>query len=134
MTTPCPVVHFEMPYDDADRVSQFYQAAFGWTMAPLGAEMNHYILAETTETQAGRPVTPGTINGGLFPRKPDWPAQAPLVVIGVDDMDAAIKRVQDAGGKVHGEAQEIPGVGPYVAGQDCEGNDFAMLQPVRPNS
>ena len=25
-----PVVHFEMPYDDAARVVNFYAEAFGW--------------------------------------------------------------------------------------------------------
>jgi hypothetical protein len=24
------VVHFEMPYDDRDRMARFYQQAFGW--------------------------------------------------------------------------------------------------------
>jgi uncharacterized protein len=25
-----PVVHFEMPYDDRQRMAQFYASAFGW--------------------------------------------------------------------------------------------------------
>ena len=71
-----PVVHFEMPYDDAGRMARFYEKAFGWQTRQLGAEMGGYVTAATAETgAAGRPVHPGTINGGFFPRKPDWPAQ-----------------------------------------------------------
>ena len=34
-----PVVHFEMPYDDAQRVSKFYRTVFGWNMQPQGETM-----------------------------------------------------------------------------------------------
>ena len=54
---------------------------------------------------------PGAINGGFFPKKPDWPAQYPSVVIAVDDIKEAMKKVADAGGKVLGEPMEIPGIG-----------------------
>ena len=131
MTGKCPVVHFEMPYHDAARVSVFYEKAFGWSMQPLGADMNNYVLAETTDTRDGRPTTPGQINGGLFPCKPDWPAQTPLVVIGVDDIHAATERLTAAGGKVFGEPVQIPGIGLYLAFEDSEGNGVAMLQPQR---
>jgi uncharacterized protein len=57
------------------------------------------------------PKTPGRINGGFFPRKPDWPAQHPSIVIGVDDINKSIRKVTDAGGQVLDEPIEIPGVG-----------------------
>jgi len=47
----------------------------------------------------------------------------------VDDLDFAIKRVGQAGGKVLGEPIEIPGVGRYVSFFDTEGNRVSMLQP-----
>jgi predicted enzyme related to lactoylglutathione lyase len=74
--------------------------------------------------------TPGAINGGFFPRKPDWPAQHPWVVIAVDDIKKAMKRVSDAGGKVLGEPMEIPGIGQYVSFTDSEGNRVSILQPL----
>jgi len=130
MLNRCPVVHFEMPYDDVGRVSKFYERVFGWTMNPLGPESNNYVLAETTETEDGRPTMPGRINGGLFPRHPERPAQTPLMVIGVEDIRAAMAGVEGAGGKVFGEPDLIPNFGLYVAFQDCEGNPAAMLQPT----
>ena len=126
-----PVVHFEMPYDDAGRMARFYEKAFGWQTRQLGAEMGGYVTAATAETgAAGRPVHPGTINGGFFPRKPDWPAQYPSVVIAVDDIRAAMKQVAAAGGTVLGEPMEIPGVGQYVSFMDTEQNRASMLQPL----
>ena len=89
-----PVVHFEMPYDDKARAAQFYRAAFDWQMQALGAEMGDYVLATTTETDASGPLKPGAINGGMFPRKPDWPGQYPSVVIAVDDIKAACPKVK----------------------------------------
>lgn len=128
--TRSPVVHFEMPYDDAERLATFYAEAFGWGMDPLGSGMGGYVTAETTDTEQGRPTTPGHINGGFFPRKPDWPAQHPSVVIGVDDLVAATAKVAAAGGEVLGDPVEIPGVGLYVSFLDTEGNRASLLQPL----
>ncbi len=124
-----PVVHFELPYDDAARASRFYETAFGWQMASLGEEMGHYV---TTESDRGRPAAPGAINGGLYARKPDWPAQHPSVVIAVDEIEAAMKKVASAGGRVlgDGEVMDIPGVGRYVSFADTEGNRLSLLQPL----
>jgi uncharacterized protein len=89
------------------------------------------VLAATTESDDNGPKRPGAINGGFFPKKPDWPAQHPSIVIAVDDINAATKKVRDAGGKVLGEPMEIPGVGKYVSFTDTEGNRVSMLQPTR---
>uniref|UniRef100_Q47AG4 Glyoxalase/bleomycin resistance protein/dioxygenase n=1 Tax=Dechloromonas aromatica (strain RCB) TaxID=159087 RepID=Q47AG4_DECAR len=129
-----PVVHFEMPYDDRTRMSAFYEEAFGWQTQALGDDMGQYVLATTTETEDGRPKVAGAINGGFFPRKADWPAQYPSVVIAVEDIGASIEKLQQAGGQVLGEPMEIPGVGTYVAFMDTEGNRASLLQPSpRPN-
>jgi uncharacterized protein len=128
-----PVVHFEMPYADRERMAQFYEAAFGWQTQLLGEAMGHYVLATTTETDEQGPKTPGAINGGFFPKKPDWPAQHPSIVIAVDNIKDAVGRVTEAGGEVLGEPMEIPGVGHYVSFIDTEGNRVSMLQPIPRN-
>lgn len=125
-----PVVHFEMPYRDRERAACFYSEVFGWETQMLGPEMGNYLLVTTAITDA-RPGAPaGAINGGLFPFKPDWPAQYPSIVIAVEDIDAAMKRVEKAGGDVLGEPMEVPGVGQYVAFLDTEGNRSSILQPI----
>jgi predicted enzyme related to lactoylglutathione lyase len=130
------VVHFEMPYEDPDRLVKFYTQAFGWQMQKLGQDMRDYVIATTTETDENRMIKkPGAINGGFFPNKPDWPAQYPSVVIAVDDIKKAMKKVSDAGGKVLGEPMEIPGIGQHVSITDTEGNRVSILQPfMRPET
>lgn len=125
-----PVVHFEMPYENGERAARFYQSVFGWQTQMFGEEMGHYLLV-TTATSDAKPGAPaGAINGGLFPKKPDWPMQHPSIVIGVDDIRASMAKVKHAGGDVLGEPIIIPGVGEYVVFVDTEGNRNSMLQPV----
>jgi uncharacterized protein len=129
MNKMCPVVHFEMPSEDRQCMAKFYENAFGWQTRMLGQEMGNYVLATTTETDENGPKKPGAINGGFFPKEPDWPAQYPSVVIAVDDIRTAIKKVSESGGEVLGEPMEIPGVGLYVSFFDSERNRVSMLQP-----
>ena len=129
-----PVVHFELPYDDRERIARFYKSAFGWELQMLGEEMGNYVLATTCkpgeDVKAPPEASRGAINGGFFPRRADWPAQYPSVVIAVEDIRAAMKRVQDAKGEVLGEPMEIPGVGQYVSFYDTERNRLSVLQPA----
>lgn len=124
-----PVVHFELPCENRERAAQFYEAAFGWKTQMLGPEMGDYVLVTTASTDS-RPDAPrGAINGGIFPRQADGP-QHPSIVVGVDNVQEAMKKVRDAGGKVMGEPMDIPGVGRYVSFQDTEGNVNSMIQPL----
>ena len=129
-----PVVHFEMPYENSNRMADFYAKTFGWKPHKLGPEMGNYVVVATTESdeKTGRPKNSGTINGGFFARTKD--TQYPSVVIAVDDIKEAIKKVTAAGGKVlggrkAGEPDTIPGVGLYAAFVDTEGNRVSLLQP-----
>ena len=123
-----PVVHFEMPYENGDRLKKFYSEAFGWYMQQLGKEMGGYIVAGTAETDENHMVkTPGTINGGFYPK--DAAAPYPSVVIAVDDIKVVMNNITAAGGKLLGEPVEIPGIGQYVSFTDTEGNRVSILQP-----
>jgi uncharacterized protein len=124
------VVHFEMPYDDRDRMAKFYQQAFGWQSQMLGPDMGNYVVMMTTESTPTGPIKPGAINGGFYQRTADKPMQYPSVVVLVDDVARSMKKVTDAGGKVLGEPMDIPGVGRYVSFVDPEGNRVSMLQPL----
>jgi predicted enzyme related to lactoylglutathione lyase len=126
-----PVVHFEMPAEDRKRMVEFYTRVFGWQAQMMGEEMGDYVTVTTSETdEKGRPRMPGTINGGFYPKKEDWPAQYPSIVIAVADIKEAIRKVSAAGGNVLGEAVAIPGVGSYVSFIDTEGNRVSILQPL----
>jgi predicted enzyme related to lactoylglutathione lyase len=129
-----PVVHFELPYENADRAADFYAKTFGWKPNKMGPEMGNYVVVATDETDDKHMLKEtGRINGGLFNRtKPD---QAPSVVIAVDDIHQAMKDVVAGGGKVLGgqkgpdQPDDIPGIGLYASILDTEGNRVGMLQP-----
>lgn len=124
------VVHFEMPYENKERMARFYQSAFGWQAKMLGEDMGNYVVATTTESTDAGPTKPGAINGGFYAKKPDYPMQYPSVVIAVDDVKRSSEKITAAGGKVLGEPMSIPGVGQYVSFLDTEGNRVSMLQPI----
>lgn len=131
-----PVVHFEMPAEDKKRMADFYTKAFGWKTKMLGPEMGEYVVVQTTDTdEKGMIKTPGVINGGFYEKTADMGDMHPSIVIAVDDIQASIKMVKEAGGKVlggmskSGEPDDIPGVGLYVSFIDTEGNRVGMLEP-----
>src|ERR1700709_2375163 len=107
------VVHFEIPYDDQDRANAFYTEAFGWTLTAL-PELA-YVLATTAPRDQAPPREPGFINGGLLARgltgggtEPGFVngrllerrrrVGGPLVVLGVEDVEAALEQIEKLGG------------------------------------
>ena len=133
-----PVVHFEMPYEDRDRMVGFYGKAFGWKAQILGPEMGSYAVMSTTEIDEKThfPKEPGRINGGFYKKPEDPMGRCPSVVIAVDDIKDAMKKVEAAGGKIRGgapdkpgEPDDIPGIGFYISFIDTEGNRVSMIQP-----
>jgi predicted enzyme related to lactoylglutathione lyase len=128
-----PVVHFEMPAEDRNRMASFYTSAFGWKMEMMGEEMGNYVVVTTSELDENkRPKTPGTINGGFYPKPNDGTPAAPSLVIAVDDIHVAMKNIEKAGGKLLGEPMEIPTVGMFISFTDTEGNRVSILQPSMP--
>jgi predicted enzyme related to lactoylglutathione lyase len=133
-----PVVHFELPYEDRDRMVGFYSQVFGWTANKLGPEMGNYVVVMTGEDDpvTKRPKEPGRINGGLYQKNET--ANVPTVTISVEDIHAAMKRVEESGGRVIGgskgkdQPDDIPGVGLYISIIDSEGNRLSLLQPAMP--
>ncbi len=125
-----PVVHFEMPTKDRARVAAFYETVFGWKMQEMGPQMNNYVTAQTTPVgENSRPTDPGAINGGFYEATEADGERAPSVVIAVTDVDKQLEKITAAGGRVLGEAMDIPGVGRYAWFEDTEGNRNSILQP-----
>lgn len=133
------VVHFEMGYNDRERMKKFYESAFGWKMQQLGSEMGNYVVAQTTETdENGMIKNPGAINGGFYQKNENPSSHAPSVVISVSDIRKSMQDVVASGGKILGAMDEsgnasmepthIPGVGLWISIQDTEGNRVSMLQ------
>jgi uncharacterized protein len=126
-----PVVHFEMPAEDKKRMVKFYSAVFGWQTQQLGPEMGEYVVVTTSEVGEDHfPKQRGTINGGFYQKTEDPVSNHPSVVIAVDDINDAVKKIKSAGGKVLNEPMDIPGVGSFSSFIDTEGNRLSILQPL----
>jgi len=123
-----PVVHFEVPADDTERAKAFYTTCFGWnavSMPGMG-----YTLFHTTKTdEQGMVGTPGNINGGMFQRHEK--VDRVVFTVAVEDLEASLRKVQDAGGAVVMGKDEVPGVGYVAYVKDTEGNLVGLIQPLR---
>jgi predicted enzyme related to lactoylglutathione lyase len=125
------VVHFEIPADNLERAKKFYSDNFGWKVNQLGPEMGDYVLVQTGPTDdKGMPQDKAFINGGLMKRDPS--ANAPVLVMAVDDADATVEKVKKSGGRLVGEILDIPNVGRYARVQDTEGNVIGVIKPIMP--
>ena len=126
-----PVVHFEMPAEDRQRMANFYTTVFGWEAQFFGEDMGNYVTVTTTDVdEKGMPKQPGAINGGFFPKNSANANNSPSIVISVDNITESIKKVKSNGGQVLGEPMQIPGVGMFVSFRDTEGNISSLLQPL----
>ncbi len=95
-----PVVHFEMPAENMQRITDFYNDVFGWQSQIMGEEMGNYVVVTTSETDdKGRPKMSGTINGGFYPKHEGKPPFCPSFVIAVDDINETIIKIKKANGK-----------------------------------
>jgi len=131
MKHPAPVVHFELPIEDTQKLTDFYIHVFGWEIQILGEEMGNYILATTTEMdENGRPKQAGSINGGFYPKKPKERNKHPSIVIAVDDIENAMRKIVTEGGKIIGKPALIPGFGTYVSFKDIEGNRLSIMEAI----
>ena len=62
------VVHFEVPYDDADRARSFYRDVFGWDIQPV-PEFDYNFVQTGPVGGDGMPTDRGYIGGGMFSRQ-----------------------------------------------------------------
>lgn len=119
------VVHFELPADDVVRASQFYSRVFGWNCNPV--ETMPYTMVQTSEVgEDHRPKDPGVINGGMLKRQD--PIVAPVITIAVDDIDAALDKLDSAGGELVRPKTSIGPMGFSAYFKDTEGNVLGLFQ------
>jgi predicted enzyme related to lactoylglutathione lyase len=112
-----PVVHWELMSKDPAKISAFYEKLFDWKIQHF-PDMNYRIVETGAE---------GGINGGIL--KPDregpWPGNM-LLYVNVDDLAAYRKKVIAAGGKIHVEEQQVPGMGSFCLFTDPEGRMMGL--------
>jgi len=119
------VVHFEVPYDDADRARGFYAEVFGWQVQPI-PEMQYDIVSTGPVTDQGMPSEPGYVGGGMTQR--GGHLSRPVITIEVDDIDAALAKVTASGGSAAGEKIQVGDMGYAAYFNDSEGNLMGLWQ------
>jgi uncharacterized protein len=111
----------ELHTTDWPKAFALYSAMFGWAkgdcvdMGPLGK----YQLFTINGQPAGGMFNSPAAGAGSF-----W-----LYYFHVDDIDAATKRVADAGGNILQGAQQVPGGSWIIQAADPQGASFALVGP-----
>jgi predicted enzyme related to lactoylglutathione lyase len=123
------VVHFEIPVDNLERAKKFYKSAFDWGMNPM-PEMEYTLLGTVeVDEKTQMPKEAGAINGGMTQR--DDTIKNPVITISVEDIDAAMKKIEGLGGKIVQGKMEVPNMGITAYFQDTEGNIMGLFQVLR---
>ena len=119
------VVHFEIPFDDGDRARKFYADAFGWTINEIPSL--HYDIVQTGPVdESGYPTESGYIGGGMLKR--DSPTDRPVITIDVEDIDAALAKIEELGGMAVLGRQAVGEMGWAAYFKDVEGNLMGLWQ------
>lgn len=86
---------------------------------------------ETTPTdETNVPTEPGAINGGMMRRQE--PITGPVLTVGVDDIDAALQRIEELGGKTELPKQAVADMGFSAYFRDPEGNVVGLWESAQP--
>ncbi len=109
---------FEIGVGDTEQARRFYGALLGWSFSDEG---------EGASVDAGGAV-PGGMHGGDA-------GASPYVFFRVDDLDAAMKRVEELGGEAERELDNDPDsaarFGRFAFVKDDQGSAFGLHQPPR---
>lgn len=116
------VVHFEITADQPARAKKFYETVFDWKIKDSGMPGIDYLMCTTG------PKDDMGSDGAIMPKT--YRQQPVINTVAVDNLEASMKAVEAAGGKLVGDKQQIPGVGDFHYAEDTEGNLVGMLKPL----
>lgn len=105
--------YVELTVTDLAAAQAFYRDAFGW-------EFNDY-----GPTYAGIRAADGTEAGGLWESPEARPVGGPFVILFSTDLDASLRAIQQAGGRIVEEPYEFPG-GRRLHFADPSGNELGV--------
>jgi predicted enzyme related to lactoylglutathione lyase len=114
---------------DMDAAEAFYTKVVGWGAEPFngGSGMPRYTVMKVGDRGVGGVMTLPE-EAAKMGMPPAW-----VGYIHADDTDTATASVKKAGGKVHREPSDIPGVGRFSVVADPQGAVFMLLQPNGPD-
>jgi hypothetical protein len=109
---------------DPDAASRFYTALFGWRAKPVPMPdgQGSYTMLYLDDDEVGGIYAMGEQMTSMGV-PPHWKHY-----IAVEDVDAAVERVEPLGGKVHMPPIDIPNIGRMAAVADREGASFVLFR------
>ena len=123
------VCHFEVPYDDKERMEKFYSEVFGWNFFAAPGEVPYSFAITTEVDETFQPKNPGGVNGGTYPRGGPA-ATGPVIVIEVESCEAKVAEVESAGGSIVVPVVTVGDMGIYAQVKDTEGNIIGLWQSL----
>ena len=122
------IIHFEIPADDVEKLKRFYEEVFGWKITQAEGPIEYWVIQTVPVDPNGMPLRPG-VNGGMY--KKQQPENKPINYFVVESINDFLAKIEKLGGKVIQPKEEVPNVGWIAAAVDPEGNQFALIQPLR---
>ncbi|GBQ89298.1 glyoxalase [Gluconacetobacter johannae DSM 13595] len=115
-------VWYELATLDAPAASAFYRAVIGWNMKDAGLPDREYTILSAGERPIGglMALSQAECKAGA---QPGW-----IGYVAVEDVDAMVARIADAGGAIVRPASNIPGVGRFAIVDDPQGAVFAVFR------
>jgi len=111
-------VHFEIPADDVARAQAFYEALFGWKIAPIeGYEGYHGVMVSDNEAD---------LHGALMQREHE--EHRFITYVSTPSVDGSIVKLEALGGTVVVPKMPVPGMGWMAQFRDPEGNVFGLWE------
>jgi len=111
--------HIEIPTTNVKKAKKFFGAVFGWTFT------DHDEIRYTLFHTGGHP------NGGLE-RVKKMPKRGQVnVYIEVEDINAKLKEIKKAKGKVLKKKKEVPGMGWYAKFRTPDGCELSLWQSTQ---
>jgi uncharacterized protein len=124
------IIHFEIPANNPEKLSEFYKNLFGWKFEkmPMGEAGDYWMIetrAGTAQNMEKAQNTAG-VNGGMM-KKIDA-NQRPVNYVLVESVDDFSKKIQDLGGKIIVPKTPISNMGAFALGLDPEGNQVGIFE------
>lgn len=118
---------YELMTSDVDAAARFYPAVVGWTTQEFPGSDMRYVVVNANGVGVGGLMTipPSAAAMGAGPA---W-----LGYIHAKDVDKQTASLTAAGGQVHRQPEDIPGVGRFSVVADPQGATFMLLQPNGPD-
>src|SRR4051812_1698324 len=120
-------IWYELMTSDADGAKAFYDAVVGWNVDAQSHFPNGYRTIGRSDGKSAGGILPLTDEMRQHGASPTW-----LGYVNVDDVDASVARIEQAGGKTLMPAFDIPQVGRVAMVADPQGAPFYIMKPIPP--